>query len=152
MPYVTIVKDFANVQPEIFLGLSKRQLIAAAISLAIAAPVYWLLHPRIGIFAFLLIILLILPVMFFGFSKLKDGRTPEKIFLNYVKVRYLRPAKRPYRTKTIYSGLEAAAKIREVIDSASAGQAENQENKKAGSLRKFAKGRKKENRQACKDR
>ena len=147
MPYVTVIKDFANVQPKIILGLTKRQVASLAVAGVIAIPGYFLLRPIIGVQAITALIFISFPILFVGFYPLKDGKPIEKVMANYIKVRYVLPAKRPYKTDTIYSRLELFTKIQEMIELDTA-ERENKKNKKAGSIRRSAKKHKKKNRKA----
>lgn len=117
MPYVTVPKDFDKVKRKIALGLTKRQLIAAAASAIVCLPAFYYLFPLLGDNAVFIIVILAVPIFIVGFWPIKDGRPIEKVILNYIRVRYQRPAKRPYKTENIYAGLEPARQIQEVIDS-----------------------------------
>lgn len=147
MPYVDIVKDFSGVPRKIVLGMTKRQLISVIIAAVIGMPFYFISRPFLGISAMFLMIALMVPPLLIGFYPVKDGVPVEKRMANYIKARYIRPAKRPYRTETIYSRMELAAKIQEVIDDATA-ERENKESKKTGSIQRTAKKRKKKDNKA----
>ncbi len=144
MPYVTVPKDFTTIKNKVFLGMTKRQLIAAASATLICLPTYYFLSKAIGDLALYLVALLAVPIFLTGFYHHRDGRPLEKVFMNYITVRYRRPLLRPYRTENIYAGLEPVTKIQEVIKDAEPDNiAEDNNDKKARSLRGSAKAGKK---------
>lgn len=143
MPYVNIPKDLSDVEGRLLLGLTKRQLIAAALIIFVFLPLYFVSRRFIGQLALVLLLLLSAPPFLWAVWKVKDGRKIEQVVLNYIRVRWILPQIRPYKTENIYSAMETAGKIQEVIDDANAREAKNQGHKKNRSLRKAAKGRKK---------
>lgn len=152
MPYVNVPKDFSNVEAKVVFGLTKRQLIAAAAGLGTCLPIYFFLSPKIGDMALILIVMIATPIFMFGFYKSPDGRRPEKIFANYVRVRYQLPRIRPYMAENIYANIELANKIQEVINDANDNreneEGKDKEDKKARSIFGFAKIGKKKDRPA----
>ena len=147
MPYVDIIQDFSGVSRKIVFGLTKRQIVSIVIAAVMGMPFYFISRPFIGISAIFLMIALMVPSLLIGFYPMKDGVPVEKRLANYIKARYIRPAKRPYRTETVYSRMELAAKIQEVIDDAAA-ERENQGSKKTGSIQRASKRRKKKDNKA----
>lgn len=143
MPYVNIPKDLSDVEGHLIFSLTKRQLIAASLIVLVFLPSYFFLRRYIGQFALILLLAFSAPPFLWAVWKIKDGRRLEHVITNYVRVRWLLPQIRPYKTENIYSAMETAGKIQEVIDDANADEAENQGHKKSRSLRRFAKGRKK---------
>lgn len=149
MPYVSVPKDFTNIKNKVFLGMTKRQLIAAASAALVCLPTYYFLSKVIGDIALHLVVLLAVPIFLTGFYKHKDGRPLEKVFMNYMTVRYRRPIIRPYRTENIYAGLEPIIQLQEVIKNAKPdNNAEDSNNKKDRSLRRITKGSKKKGHKA----
>ena len=118
MPYVSVPKDFTTIKKKVLLGMTKRQLIAAASATLISIPAYYFLSKVIGDLSLYLIALVAVPIFLTGFYHHRDGRPLEKVFMNYVIVRYRRPLLRPYRTENIYTGIAPFIKIQEVIQSA----------------------------------
>lgn len=143
MPYVNIPKDLSEVEGHLMFGLTKRGLIAAALIVFVFFPSYFFLRRYIGELALILLIVFSAPPFVWAAWKIKDGRRIEHVLTNYIRVRWLLPRVRPYKTENIYSAMETAGKIQEVIEDANAREAEIQGHKKNRSLRKSAKGRKK---------
>lgn len=143
MPYVNIPKDLSDVEGRLMFGMTKRQLIAGALIAFVFFPSYFFLRRYIGQMALVLLIVFSTPPFLWAAWKVKDGRRIERVVMNYIRVRWLLPQIRPYKTENIYAAMETAGKIQEVIDDANAREAENQGDKKNRSLRKLAKGRKK---------
>lgn len=143
MPYVDIIKDFSGVSRKVVFGLTKRQLITIIAAMLMGLPCYFLTRPIIGLSAVFLMMALMIPVFLVGFYPAKDGIPIEKRLANFIRAKYIRPAKRPYRTETIYSRIELAAKIQEVIDDAA--ERENKKDKKARPIQRTSQKRKKKN-------
>lgn len=149
MPYVTVPKDFDKVKRKIALGLTKRQLIAAAASAGVCLPAFYYLFPLLGDNAVFIIVILAVPIFIVGFWPIKDGRPIEKVIMNYIRVRYQRPAQGPYKTENIYAGLEPVRQIQEVIDSVEPNdKPTDSDNKAARPLRGSAKARQARSRKA----
>ena len=143
MPYVSVPKDFTTVKNKVFLGMTKRQLIAAASAALICFPAYYFLSKVIGDLSLYLIALVAVPIFLTGFYHHRDGRPLEKVFINYITIRYRRPLLRPYRTENIYTGIAPFMKIQEVIQDAESDNTENSDDKEARPLRRAAKAGKK---------
>jgi len=141
VPYVNIPKDLSGVEGHLAFGLTKRQLIAAILIFFVFLPGYFFLRRYIGQLAMFLLLAFSAPPFIWATWKVHDGRRIEHVLMNYIRVRFIRPKIRPYKTENIYSAMEMAGKIQEVIEDASAGEAEDQGHKKSRSLRKAAKGR-----------
>lgn len=102
MPYVPVPKDLNRVKRKVALNLTKRQLICFSIAGAIGIGAYFLLkaHMRTDV-AVILMVMSMLP-FFFAAMYERDGLPFEKIAINYVRVRFMQPKLRLYRTENIY--------------------------------------------------
>ena len=109
--------------------MTKRQLVAAVAGLAICLQFWCILIRFIGGAALYVIAVLFIPFVAAGWYKHRDGRPLEAVLKNYIRVRYQLPHTRPYITENIYSNINLAKQIREVIDNAAADE-ENKKNKK----------------------
>lgn len=133
MPYVSVPKDFKNVKNKIVLGMTKRQLIAAASGVVLCVAVWFSLHRLIGNAALYIMGVMFIPFIAAGWYKHRDGRPIEKVVLNYIRVRYLLPQTRPYTTTNIYTDINLTKQIREVIEDAAAAE-QDKNSKKARPL------------------
>jgi len=115
MPYVPVPKDLSKVKRKIALNLTKRQLICFSLAAAVGVPAYFLTrnYMRTDISVVLMVILM-LPFFFCAMYE-KDGLPFEKILLNYIRVRFLRPKIRPYQTENIYQLLQKQAKMKKEV-------------------------------------
>jgi hypothetical protein len=109
MAFVSVPKDLNRVKTRIILNLTKRQLICFGSAAAIGVPAYIFTRGAIGnSAAALLMIATMFPFFFIGIYE-KDGLPAEKILQNIVRVRFVWPNKRPYKTENLYEILEKGA-------------------------------------------
>jgi len=113
--YVPVPKDLSKVKRKVALNLTKRQLICFSLAALVGVPTYFLTrnHIRTDI-SVVLMVLLMLPFFFCAMYE-KDGLPFEKILLNYIRVRFLRPKIRPYQTENIYQILQKQAKMNKEV-------------------------------------
>jgi hypothetical protein len=105
MPYVNVPKDLSKVKTKLVMGLTKRQLICFGAAAAIGVPAYIFTRGAIGnSAAALLMIGAMLPLFFLAMYE-KDGQPAEKILRNIIRVKFYRPAIRPYKTENFYEQL-----------------------------------------------
>ena len=101
MAYVQVPKDLTKVKTKVVLNLTKRQLICFSIAGAIGIPTYLATRTFIGnTGAAFLMIGLMLPFFFLAMFE-KDGQPAEKIFRNYVRVKFW-SGTRLYKTENLY--------------------------------------------------
>lgn len=106
MAYVIITKDLTEVKDKITFGLTKRQILCFSLAGAVGAGSYFLFRNTLGSdIALFLLIALAAPFMLFGLYE-KNGQPLEKILKNIIRVRFLAPAARPYRTENRFAALE----------------------------------------------
>ena len=102
MAFVTIPKDLSKIKTKIALNLTARQLICFCTAAIIGIPAYIFTRVAIGNSAgALLMIIIMLPFFFMGIYE-KDGMPAEKILRNIVRVRFVWPGQRPYKTENLY--------------------------------------------------
>ena len=105
MPYVTIPKDLTK------FNLTKRQLVCFSAGLAVGVPLFFLTKNALGnSTAALLMIFAMLPAFLLALYE-KNGQHLEVIIRNMVRVLFLRPKERPYRTNNFYAVLERQDKL-----------------------------------------
>ena len=111
MPYVTIPKDLTKVKTKVLFNLTKRQLVCFSAGLAVGVPLFFLTKNALGnSTAALLMILAMLPAFLLALYE-KNGQHLEVIIRNMVRVLFLRPKERPYRTNNFYAVLERQDKL-----------------------------------------
>jgi hypothetical protein len=102
MAFVNVPKDLNAVRVKVAFGLTKRQLVCFGAAAVIGIPTYIFTRGAIGnSAAALLMIGVMLPLFFIAMYE-KDGQPAEKILRNYIRCKYYRPGKRPYRTENLY--------------------------------------------------
>ena len=111
MPYVTIPKDLTKVKTKVLFNLTKRQLVCFSAGLLVGVPLFFLTKEPLGnSTAALLMILTMLSAFLLALYK-KNGQHLEVIIRNMVRVLFLRPKERPYRTNNFYAVLERQDKL-----------------------------------------
>ena len=110
MAYVSVPKDLTKVKNKEAFNLTKRQIICLGIAAAIGLPFYFLTRGAIGNSnAATGMVLLMLPAFLFAMYE-KDGMPLEKVLMNFITVRFLKPEIRCYETENLYEMKEAPAK------------------------------------------
>ena len=111
MPYVTIPKDLTKVKTKVLFNLTKRQRVCFSAGLAVGVPLFFLTKNALGnSTAALLMIFAMLPAFLLALYE-KNGQHLEVIIRNMVRVLFLRPKERPYRTNNFYAVLERQDKL-----------------------------------------
>ncbi len=106
MAYVPVPKDLTQVKTKLVLNLTKRQLICFGGGALAGVPVFFLLRKPVGnSAAALCMMLFMLPFFLLGIYQ-KNGQPLEKVLGNIIRVCFLRPRERPYKTNNFYAVLE----------------------------------------------
>lgn len=102
MAFVTVPKDLTKVKNKLVFNLTKRQIICFSIAAAVGLPFYFLTREYIGNSnAATGMVVLMLPAFLFAMYE-KDGLPLEKILMNIISTKYLRPGVRKYEVNNIY--------------------------------------------------
>lgn len=105
MAYVPVPKDLSKVKPKVMFNLTKRQLLCFGGGALLGVPLFFLLKGPLGNSpAALCMVILMLPFFLLGVYE-KNGQPLEKIAGNMIRVCFLRPRQRPYRTNNFYAVL-----------------------------------------------
>ena len=111
MAYVPVPKDLSRVKSKIAFNLTKRQLVCFGGGALLGVPLFFLIKGPLGnSTAALCMILIMLPFFMLGVYE-KNGQPLEKIAVNIVRVCFLRPRQRPYRTRNFYAVLERQERL-----------------------------------------
>ena len=102
MAYVSVPKDLTKVKSKVMFNLTKRQVVCLGIAAALGLPFYFFTKGHIGTSnAAAGMVLIMLPAFFFAMYE-KDGLPFEKLLMNMVNVKLLRPAIRRYEVENLY--------------------------------------------------
>ena len=102
MAYVPVPKDLTKVKTKVAFNLTKRQLVCFGCGALIGVPLFFLLRgPAGNSVAAMCMMLVMLPFFLLAMYE-KNGQPPEKLIRNIVRVCFLRPKQRPYRTNNFY--------------------------------------------------
>ena len=110
MAYVPVPKDLTKVKTKVALNLTKRQLIFFTLAAFVGIPFYLLTKGALGSsVSAICMVTLMLPFFFMAMYE-KDGLPFEKVMGNIIRQKFIRPAKRPYRTENFYREIASLAK------------------------------------------
>lgn len=105
MAYVPVPKDLTKIKSKVAFNLTKRQLICFGGGALIGVPLFFLCRGSLGTStAALLMMLVMLPFFFLAMYE-RNGQPMEKVALQFLRLYFLRPKKRPYRTNNFYVAL-----------------------------------------------
>ena len=106
MAYVPVPKDLSRVKSKIAFNLTKRQLVCFGGGALLGVPLFFLIKGPLGnSTAALCMILSMLPFFLLAMYE-KNGQSLEKVLRSIIRVCFLRPKERPYRTSNFYAVLE----------------------------------------------
>ena len=105
MAYVNVPKDLTKVKTKVLFNLTTRQLICFGSGALIGVPLFFLLKDSIGVSpAAMVMMLVMIPAMLFAMYE-KNGQPLEVIIRNIVRVCFIRPKQRPYKTNNFYDAV-----------------------------------------------
>lgn len=115
MAYVTVPKDLTKVKTKVALNLTKRQLVCFSMAAAVGVPLFFLLKGSVPqTAATFIMVLAMLPFFMFAMYE-KHGQPLETILGNMIKVFFLTPKERPYRTENYYAVLVKQQKLKKEV-------------------------------------
>ena len=104
--YVPVPKDLTNVKTKFLFNLTKRQLICFGGGAIIGVPLFFILRPHTQTSTAALVMVFVMLPFFLLAMYEKNGQPLEKVVRNMANVLFIRPKKRPYRTKNFYIALK----------------------------------------------
>ena len=111
MPFVPVPKDLTQVKIKVMFNLTQRQLICFSMAAAVGIPLFFLLKRHASVSAAALIMVLSMLPFFLLAMYEKHGQPLEVIFKNIIRVRFLRPGERPYRTDNFYAAVHRQIRL-----------------------------------------
>ena len=102
MAYVNVPKDLSKIKTKLALNLTKRQLFCFGGAALFGIPIYFFTRSQIGNSAAMLIMITVMLPCFFMAMYERDGLPFERVARNIILLRYVRPARRPYKTENFY--------------------------------------------------
>jgi len=96
MAYVSVPKDIRQMKVRSMLKMTKRQLIVYGITLAIAAPIFFIVWSFGGMQpAIIALIFMLIPGFFISMYE-KNGMKPEELLKLHIRRKHFYPIERPY--------------------------------------------------------
>lgn len=115
MAYVTVPKDLTKVKTKVALNLTKRQLVCFSMAAAVGVPLFFLIKGSVPqTAATFIMVLAMLPFFLFAMYE-KHGQPLETVLGNIIRVFFLTPKERPYRTENYYAVLERQQKLKKEV-------------------------------------
>lgn len=115
MAYVNVPKDLTKVKTKVLFNLTKRQLICFGGGLLMGVPLFFLLKDVTGTsVAAMAMILVMLPAFLLAMYE-KNGQPLEVVLSHIIRVCFLRPKQRPYKTRNYYAELERQARLEQEV-------------------------------------
>lgn len=102
MAYVPVPKDLTKVKTKVMFNLTRRQLVCFTAGAFVGVPLFFLLREPAGNSMAAMCMMLVMMPFFLLAMYEKNGQPPEKLIRNIVRVCFLRPKQRPYRTNNFY--------------------------------------------------
>ena len=106
MAYVNVPKDLSNVKSKVMFNLTKRQILCFGGGALLGVPLFFLLKRSVSTSAAAMVMMFVmLPAFLLGVYE-RNGQPLEVVMLNIIRVCFLRPKVRPYKTNNFYAVLE----------------------------------------------
>lgn len=117
--YISVPRDLTKVKSKVMFNLTKRQLICFGVAALVGVPSFFLLKEVTKVNTAVMGMMVIMMPFFFLAMYEKNGQPLEVILEHMIRVMFLRPKIRPYRTDNYYSALErerqAEKEVREIV-------------------------------------
>lgn len=111
MPYVPVPKDLSSVKNKVAMNLTGRQLVCFGSGILAGVPLFFICSRYFNASAAsMLMIGVMLPFFLLAMYE-RQGLPLEKVLLNILRVYFLRPKVRPYRTMNFYTAVERQAAL-----------------------------------------
>ena len=106
MAYVNVPKDLSKVKSKVMFNLTRRQILCFGGGALIGVPLFFLLKRSVSTSAAAMVMMLVmLPAFLLGVYE-RNGQPLEVVLRNIIRVCFLRPKVRPYKTNNFYAVLE----------------------------------------------
>ena len=111
MAYVNVPKDLSKVKSKVLFNLTKRQLICFGGGALIGVPLFFLLKGVTGVSTAAMVMMLVMLPAFLLAMYERNGQPLEVLLRSIIRVCFLRPKLRPYKTNNFYAVLERQANL-----------------------------------------
>ena len=106
MAYVNVPKDLSKVKSKVLMNLTKRPLICFGGGALLGVPLFFLLKRSVSTStAAMAMMVVMLPAFLLAMYE-RNGQPLETVLRNIIRVCFLRPKLRPYKTNNFYAVLE----------------------------------------------
>ena len=106
MAYVNVPKDLSKVKSKVMFNLTKRQILCFGGGALLGVPLFFLLKRSVSTSAAAMVMMFVmLPAFLLGVYE-RNGQPLEVVLRNTIRVCFLRPKVRPYKTNNFSAVLE----------------------------------------------
>lgn len=106
MAYVNVPKDLSKVKSKVLMNLTKRQLVCFGGGALLGVPLFFMLKRSVSTStAAMAMMVVMLPAFLLAMYE-RNGQPLETVLRNIIRVCFLRPKLRPYKTNNFYAVLE----------------------------------------------
>ena len=106
MAYVNVPKDLSKVKSKVMFNLTRRQILCFGGGALLGVPLFFLLKRSVSTSAAAMVMMFVmLPAFLLGVYE-RNGQPLEVVLRNIIRVCFLRPKVRPYKTNNFYAVLE----------------------------------------------
>ena len=106
MAYVNVPKDLTKVKSKVLFNLTKRQLVCFGGGALLGVPLFFLLKRHISVSTAAMVMMIVMLPAFLLAMYERNGQPLEVVLRNIVRVCFLRPKVRAYKTDNFYAVLE----------------------------------------------
>jgi len=125
--YISVPRDLSKVKTEVFMNLTRRQLLCFGAGALIGVPVFLLLKGTGNLsFAAMGMMVVMLPLFFLAMYE-KDGQPLEVVAKHFYDARFKRPKIRVYQTQNYYSLLQKQYDLEKEVESIVSNKGHNSE-------------------------
>lgn len=114
--YISVPRDLTRVKSKVLFNLTKRQIICFGGAALIGVPSFFLIKSGGNTsMASICMLMIMLPGFFLGMYE-RDGQPLEKIAMQFILAKFVRPKVRPYQTDNYYAILIRQAQVEKEVN------------------------------------
>lgn len=116
---INLPKDISTIKQKVIFGMTKRQLICFGMGALLGIPLFFSIKGKIGVSpAAAVMIFTMIPFFLMALYE-KDKRTLEKMIMDIIRLRFIRPEKRLYKTCSLYEcaeeTMDTAREVKKIV-------------------------------------
>lgn len=125
--YISVPRDLSKVKTEVFMNITRRQLLCFGAGALIGVPVFLLLKGTGNLSFAAMGMMVVMLLLFFLAMYEKDGQPLEVVAKHFYDARFKRPKIRVYQTQNYYSLLQKQYDLEKEVESIVSNKGHNSE-------------------------